>query len=330
MSVVAEFAGDLHARSSPRPPRTLRPVRYASKRTRLFDIRAVICDVYGTLVDYWRPEFDQPGGKDDAILGSFGKTIVRFGMEQALRDMEPAQSTDVTLRDLYHGLIGLQHEKAGQKGNTFPEIKIEQVWVIILMMLGRHGYSFPDRGVEQIGEQARLVSFYYNFQALGRGLFPGVVPSLRKLRNENIRLGLLSNAQFYTPLDLTLFVRDQSGGQCEDYLDLFDIDLSVFSFEAGSAKPSQTLFERLFDALREYHILPSQTVLVGNDLSIDIKPAQEAGMATALFTGDHRSTFFHGLENRVFPDLVFSHWSELPDKISFFEEKPGGESRNET
>jgi putative hydrolase of the HAD superfamily len=88
------------------------------------------------------------------------------------------------------------------------------------------------------------------------------------------------------------------------------------------AKPNQKLFRALFDALYEYQVLPSQTVFVGNDLSSDIKPAAEAGMRTAFFTGDAMSAFVHDLGGKVIPDITFDKWQELPGKISLYQEKP--------
>jgi FMN phosphatase YigB (HAD superfamily) len=60
---------------------------------------------------------------------------------------------------------------------------------------------------------------------------------------------------------------------------------------------------------------------VGNDLAIDIQPAAEAGMKTALFTGDRESAFLSSLEGEVIPDITFQSWADLPSKISFFSEE---------
>ena len=48
--------------------------------------------------------------------------------------------------------------------------------------------------------------------------------------------------------------------------------------------------------------------------------AREAGMKTALFTGDKRSTFLHDLGGKVNPDVTFTHWPELISKLSFHTE----------
>ena len=83
------------------------------------------------------------------------------------------------------------------------------------------------------------------------------------------------------------------------------------------------LFRKLFDALYQQNIAPSQTVFVGNDLAIDIKPAQEIGMKTALFCGDRRSTYLHDMAGEVVPDIAFTSFYQLPQLISFYNTEKG-------
>ena len=64
----------------------------------------------------------------------------RFGFTDYLAAMNPEETPEKTLYDLYCGLIALRREKAPRAGITNPEIKIEEVWSIILLMLKRHGY----------------------------------------------------------------------------------------------------------------------------------------------------------------------------------------------
>jgi putative hydrolase of the HAD superfamily len=323
LSVVADFALSLHESGHASNDRALVPVEVASRSRKLTDIRAVIFDVYGTLINYWRPEFAHEESRRLILAKAFRSTADRFGFTDILGKMNGHDAPETTLQDLYHGLIALSHEKSRDKGLSFPEVKIEEVWRIILMMLQRHGF---DAGSLNLGDErdvAGCMAYCYNFHALGRGLYPGVVDALAELKRNNILLGIVSNAQFYTPMDLTLFVRDQSQDAYDDYADLFDTDLVVYSYEEGSAKPGGRLFRRLYDSLYEYQVLPSQTVFVGNDLQADVKPAQEAGMKTALFAGDRESTFLRGLEGSVVPDVAFDSWEQLPRCVSFF---GGGES----
>ena len=320
MSELAEFAGEVHRSFAAERPRKLTPVDYPASCTNLYDVRAVICDVYGTLIDYWREEFNDPQSKVTALHRSFRAVAERFSMADALMSINAADPPEKTLCDFYHGLITLKHEQAARKKIRHPEIVIEEIWEFIIKLLGRHGYVCGDGDPARLHEEARKIAWYYNGYSLGRDLYPGVVASIAELKKRGMVFGIVSNAQFYTPMDLTLMLRDQSSGKYDDFSELFDVDLTFFSYEYRVAKPDRLLFRKLFDALYEFQILPQQTVFVGNDLAIDIAPAQEAGMRTALFTGDRRSTFIHDLDGRVIPDLVFSGWNELVDKLSLYSE----------
>jgi FMN phosphatase YigB (HAD superfamily) len=239
-------------------------------------------------------------------------------MQKFLAEMDPTQPAERTLYDLYHGLIAIKHGLSAEKKIEFPEIRIETIWDAIVLMLKRRGYDSSAMHLGGDADFLKCVAYCYNFFSFNRGLYPGVAEALQRLRSENIFLGIASNAQFYTLIDLSLFLQDQTAGECDDYVRLFDRDLLFFSFEYGVSKPHQLLFRKLFDALYEYHVLPSQALFVGNDLASDIRPAQQAGMKTALFTGDSESVFVHGLCGTVVPDICFSRWDQLANQVAFF------------
>jgi putative hydrolase of the HAD superfamily len=320
VSQLAEFARTLHESSAKRYPRDLLPVEYPSNSDKLTGIRAVIFDIYGTLVNYWRPGLDDAEQRPHIFRAAFREVADRFGFTPFLVEMNPEEEPEKTLYDLYHGLIALGNEKAVKKSIAFPEVKVEEIWGLILLMLKRRGYDATMFLPGQADDLPRYCAFCYNFYSLGRELYPGVVESLRTLKQNNLVLGIVSNAQFTAPIDLTLFIRDQSKGGYEDLLEVFDDDLCFFSYEYGVAKPNTLLLERLYDALYEYQILPEQTVFIGNDLTLDIEPAAKAGMRTALFTGDTSSAYFHDKKGVVVPDIVFQSWDELPRNVSFFSE----------
>lgn len=317
MSELAEFARMLHKSAPETFKRELYPVEYTAKTDRLNDIRAVICDVYGTMINFWKEEFGDPQRKRKVLTASFRAVAERFDMVPAIIKMNPADSPEKTLSDFYHGLISMHHEQAVKKGKAHPEIIVEEIWRLIITILKRHGYSEPEEYRGNAADFSRKIAWYYNFHALGRELYPGLVETLDALKKKNMVLGILSNAQFYTPIDLTLMIRDAGNHTFDDIFELFDVDLTFFSYEYRVAKPDTLLFRKLYDALYEYQILPSQTLFIGNDLVIDIAAAQEVGMKTALYTGDSRSTYFHDAGGKVIPDLAFTHWNELPGRLSF-------------
>ena len=316
MSDLAEYARRLHETDRRSYERVITPSQCQYAHEALKGVRAAIFDVYGTLVNYWRPEFESWEGHEGLLLDAFSEVSALFGMDDTLGKMNPDDSPARTLNDLYNGLIVMKHQQFANNGGAITEaLRIEEIWAVIVLMLKRNGYDADKYAPGNAEEFARYLAYTYNFFSMGRELYPGVADALKKLKDDNIVLGILSDAQLYTPIDLTLLLREQSGGKIDDYNELFDTDLTFLSCEYGFAKPSDVLFRRLFDALYEYHITPAQTLFVGNDLSIDIKPAAALGMRTALFCGDDIMIFGAGAD--VVPDIIFNKWEELPGKAGF-------------
>ena len=97
---------------------------------------------------------------------------------------------------------------------------------------------------------------------------PGARELLDALQQRGMVLGVVSNAQFFTPLLFEAFFRtplSQLG---------FEPALCQWSFEALEAKPSDRLFRNTLDALHARHGMdPAQVLYVGNDWLNDILPA---------------------------------------------------------
>ena len=322
MSELAEYARRLHEQERRVYDRRLVPQRCGHAADTLKGIRAVIFDVYGTLVNYWRPGFESRERREALLTEAFSEIVERFGMKDVLSKMNPGGAAADTLKDFYHGLVALNYEKSLDKDVKHPEVRIDEVWAVIALMLKRNGYDAAAGAPGGADDLARRLAYTYNFLSMGRALYPGAADALQKLKADNIVLGIMADGQFYTPLDLTLLIREQSGGKIDDYNELFDADLTFFSYQYGFTKPSEVLYRRLFDALYEYNILPSQTLFVGNDLSTDIQPASMFGMKTALFCGDDVMVFGGDvdIDADIVPDIVFESWDELPELVSFYGE----------
>jgi putative hydrolase of the HAD superfamily len=112
---------------------------------------------------------------------------------------------------------------------------------------------------------------------------PGAVALLGRLRGGDIRLGIVSNAQFYTPLLVEALF-----GLAPEGLG-FEPGLSAYSFEDGIAKPDPWPFLRAAGSLFESGMAPGDILFVGNSSANDILPAKGLGFMTALFAGDARS-----------------------------------------
>ena len=117
---------------------------------------------------------------------------------------------------------------------------------------------------------------------------PGATETLFELSSRGLKLGLISNAQFYT-----VPVMESCLG---DSLVNFGIDpdLCFFSYLERRAKPDEHLFEIARERLLEQGIQPPEVLYVGNDVRNDIDPAKSCGFQTALFTGDETSLRLRG------------------------------------
>jgi putative hydrolase of the HAD superfamily len=137
---------------------------------------------------------------------------------------------------------------------------------------------------------------------------PGLESVLESLSKRGMPLGIVSNAQFYTPIMLESF----TGKRLSELG--FQEDLSVWSYRERLGKPSVELFETLNRSLSSRGIRPEQALYVGNDMLNDIWTASQAGLKTALFAGDQRSLRLRETDDRcqgLEPDVVITELNQL-------------------
>jgi len=140
------------------------------------------------------------------------------------------------------------------------------------------------------------------------GEMPNLAEVLAACRKSKVRMGLISNAQFYTLLLFKWFLG-------ADAIDLgFEDCLMFFSYRHGRAKPGGHLFELAVEQLRQMQVAPAAALYVGNDMRNDIHPAKAAGFLTALFAGDARSLRLRTGDphcSGLTPDLVITDLGQL-------------------
>jgi putative hydrolase of the HAD superfamily len=138
---------------------------------------------------------------------------------------------------------------------------------------------------------------------------PGLADTLCRLKAAGFPLGIVSNAQFFTPLLFPAFLNESPAAAG------FSPDLCVYSFREGEAKPSPHLFHRAAAGLAAIGIRPGETLYTGNDMLNDIWAAKEAGLRTALFAGDGRSLRLRENDPRcaeLKPDFILKSLDALP------------------
>ncbi|MDR0599212.1 MAG: HAD family hydrolase [Treponema sp.] len=227
-------------------------------------IRAVLFDLYGTL-------FISAAG--DIAVNNTTRGVPYGGAVQGGADTEALKAMEGFFRQEVERL----HRARREAGVRWPEVAVDQIWA------GYAGPLPPSWGMAGRRGASRELALRYELAVNPVYPMPGALETIRALAGRGLSLGIISNAQFFSPLLFNAFfdAPPEALG--------FDPGLIFYSFQAGEAKPSPRLFAQARSALARRGARPGETLYIGNDLGKDIVPAADAGFATALFAGDRRS-----------------------------------------
>jgi len=251
-------------------------------------IRCILFDVYGTL-------FISASGDI-----CFTKKVVQetHKIEHLLERFKIKINAKTLLTNFFN-TVEKQHEELRQKGLDYPEIEIDQIWMRVTGSDNR--------------ERARAFALEFELIVNPAYPMPHLKEVLKELKNRHIVLGIISNAQFFTPYLFDWFLKS-------DLKNLgFDPNLTLFSYKFGYAKPSKFLFEDASSRLKEINIPTDSVLYVGNDMLNDIYPAQRAGFMTGLFAGDARSLKLRSDEpvcEKLSADIVITDLVQLLDHLN--------------
>lgn len=146
---------------------------------------------------------------------------------------------------------------------------------------------------EQAGEDAAKVELAMTeFFAARNAVIPydDVVPGLLRLKGR-VLIGSITNGN----ADL------QTIGLSHHF------KVSVASHQLGCAKPDATIFHAACHAL---DVIPSEAVYVGDDVLLDVRGAQRAGLRAVWM---NRTGSTRHLEHEVVPDAIVANFDELLD-----------------
>ena len=202
-----------------------------------------IFDLYGTLVDIHT---------DEEKTELWEKLAQFYGYYGAVYTAEE-------LKNAYACLTGQKEDALRQEmgSEAHPEIEIEEVF---LALFQKKGVQADIELAIHAGQFFRILSTEYI------RLYDGAKELLAALRETGKKVYLLSNAQrIFTAYELKLL-------GLEPYFD--DIFLSS---SCKVKKPDTRFFHLLLD---KHHILPEESIMIGNDAVSDIKGAKEVGLHT--------------------------------------------------
>ena len=264
------------------------------KLRQLTGVRAVVFDIYGTLLISGSGDVGSAdtGGRDSLVRQSLEES----GLLERLDSTPKAADLQRSIQRINADRVTPDCAK--------PEVDIVEVWRDVLT---QSGWTNEPSEIEMV---VRLAARY---EALANPTWPmpGSVQLLQHLKQHGFTLGIVSNAQIFTlPLMNNLM-------DCNGLKDAgFSLDLCVFSNRYRQAKPGPRLFEVLRRGLLNQGILPNEAVYVGNDMLNDVWAASEAGLRTAWFAGDSRSCRPREDDSRcrgLVPDVVLTSLMQLPE-----------------
>ncbi len=234
--------------------------------------RACIFDVYGTLFISASGDIGTAEGTPKADL--FLKSFQSAGFSVLSPDLVTYAEKQL------HARIRRRHAELHGQGIDCPEVDILETWRAVCRSAADNGY------ISRNYSESNLYFLACEYETRSNPVWPmgDIAGLLMQLRQKNIVLGIISNAQFYTPLLFPALL-----GKTAAELGFKD-DICIYSYRTSRAKPSAELFPPLCSVLRDtYGILPRETLYVGNDMRNDIWTARQAGCSNALFAGDLRS-----------------------------------------
>ena len=278
------------------------PTDTAARLDKLPGVKAVLFDVYGTLF---------ASGSGD--VGTAAATDTAEALTRAMEaahlkgDLEKAGELG---KNLLKEEVLEWHAASQAAGIDCPEVDIVKIWKKVIGRLRKDGILNPS----QLDiEPTRHLALEYECLVNPVWPMPDCLETIRDLKERGLVLGIVSNAQFYTPLLFSAFFEQE----LEDIG--FDSDCCIWSYKELKAKPSADLFPKAEKYLKRNHgIKLNETVYVGNDMLNDIYCAGRAGCKTVLFAGDRRSLRLRENDERcmdVKPDAVITSLSQLAELI---------------
>ena len=250
-------------------------------------VQCILFDIYGTLFI---------SGSGDISLSR--QNVPQDDRIEQLRSKYSINLSAQGILDKLHEHIEIRHDELRHCGVEHPEVIIEQIW----------------RQVLEIDDQTTIRKFATEFELITNPVFP--MPNLASMlsgcRQKGLLMGIISNAQFYTPYLFKWFLNSEIENLG------FDRRLLLYSYRFEVAKPSLTLFKIAAEKLHSNGVAPAAVLYVGNDMLNDIHPANTIGFQTALFAGDRRSLRLRADDPRcadLKPDLVITDLEQLDQYI---------------
>ncbi len=193
-------------------------------------IKAFVFDVYGTLLISASGDIDESVLSTANLMQAFNASDIKFA--------ENGEASGALLQEIldeFKQSVKEFHEQERTEDKPYPEIDISQIWADIIK-------SHQNRDQLIVEDQLCVKCFVFVFEVLSNRIYPmpGMKEVLNHLASLKYPLGIISNAQFYTPVILNYFLHDFVSENEE--VAPFDPDLNRFFVSAYAVKAGHVSF----------------------------------------------------------------------------------------
>jgi len=242
-------------------------------------LRAVIFDLGGTLM-YERSSWHDITAQGDEALTKY---LINQGMELNL------STFPVEFRHRLGEYFSQREKDLLETSYTF----------VLIELLKDKGYSnLPDDIIR------KALDSLFSITQTNWVLEDDALATLKKLEKDGYRMGLISNAG--DDQDVHQLVRHFGIASYFDFI--------LTSAACSYRKPHPRIFEL---AIANWYFLPSETVMVGDNLDADIRGAKSAGLYAVWIS--RRAGSSSEDQPRVQPDATVSTLSELPALLDYLQ-----------
>lgn len=250
-------------------------------------IRAVLWDVYGTLLRITEGRYSILPTEEVRLQIALDKTIHEFNMWNHMyrKPGPPWQS----MIGIYRSTIERLQMRAAARGDV-TEVSLVEVWGALIEKLFEKEYVIDEDLYGDADEFAEKVAYFFHCCLQAVEAREGAVRAMSGLSGQGTLQGCLSDGQSFTLVQLLRALSLQ--GELPPLFEVFRRNSLVFSYAAGVRKPSKRLFTQAVDNLKLEGIAPEEILHVSCRLMTDLVPAKAAGMKTALLVAERSGLEF--------------------------------------
>lgn len=245
------------------------------------DIRAVLWDVYGTLLRVSDGRFTLFPDDEVRLQIALDKTIHEFNMWNHMyrKPGPPWQS----MIGLYKSTIERQAMQSAARGDV-TEVNLVETWGSIIMRLFEKEYKFDEGLYGNLDEFSEKVAYFFHSCLQGTTARSGAVQAMTDIGGNQLLQGFLSNGQSFTLVQTLRALALQ--GSLPPLYELFRPQTIILSHDVGVKKPSRSLYTYAIDRLRTLGVEAREILHVSCRLTTDLFPARALGMKTALLVAE--------------------------------------------